>query len=317
VDPPAGATLGEFLAEADRAGKTAVPMVEHLYLPRFEDEVHDPGDFERTMLWRAEFRDRDPKQRLFRAEVALDLWLRTGGHTVTREAGALTRALTLRHYPGLSLDHIRAQYHSRVFAAQDLAKLWHGPRRAHAGIAVTEPAPGALSPAPEPTPRAEKLLPVFARRTVPARAVPPRADLYVIGTAPVEAALPGLRAARLSAAALDALRAPGPVLHALRHPAALRGGTWSAERARAVGWVRDIATARQWAVSREAAYAEIRAEEATPEALAERIAALFRTPVLRGTAGFVPPDAPVIRETPFEVPIRTIAGPLAADLGYR
>jgi hypothetical protein len=107
------------------------------------------------------------------------------------------------------------------------------------------------------------------------------------------------------------------VLHALAHPAALRGGTWSAERSRAVDWVRDIAMARQWAVTRGAVYAEIRGEDATPERLAEVLRALFRVPGLRGAAGFVMPDAPEIRLTPFEVPILAVAGPLAADLGYR
>ena len=111
------------------------------------------------------------------------------------------------------------------------------------------------------------------------------------------------------------------MLAVLRHPATIHGHgvRRSEERARAAEWTRRIAQARQWAVDRGAVYAEIRAEDLVvqPEILRDLLLRLFRSPVARGSTGFVRTDLPVISRRPYENPVRTITAPLAADLGYR
>lgn len=315
VDPPAGETLQSVLARAERAGHVAIPMEEHLFLPRAESDRHRTGSFERTMDWRAHFTERDQKQRLFRAGVPLDTWLRTGGHTITRDPRALAPPLVLRHYPGLSLDDLRSKYLARVFARDDLARNWHATRRAAESFDIGPPPPGTLAPGPEPPPsvslRMPCLLPRPANRTPPI----PAADLLILGDG-ADLSWFGLRVARAGPEALGGLTRPVPVLHLLRHPADLADPAPPEGRRRASDWVRGIALARQWAVTHDAAYAELRVEEAT-EALRLAVArSLIRGPAPRGAAGFLPPGQRAIRRHADCPVIRAIAAPLAADLGY-
>ncbi|NGM46177.1 glycosyltransferase [Rhodobacter sp. SGA-6-6] len=321
LDPPVGRSLADSLARAEREGWIAFPVEERLFVPRLEDEEHDPDSFPATMTAHVPMRERNPKQRLFRADADLGLWMRTGGHTVTLDPARLARpALVLRHYPGLSLDDLRAQYLSRVFSPADRARLWHAGRIASRGFDIGAPDPALFDGAPVPVAR----LPFFVPRPDAEESVLPPADLYLLGDgdetlpARVAAALPGLRGAAVQVEALWSMTRAVPVLHVLRHPAAIHGHgvRRSMERARAADWVRRIAQARQWAVDREAVYAEVRSEEALrPEVLRQVVLRLFRPPRARGAAGFVAgPQA--ISRTPYAPPVRTITGPLAADLGY-
>lgn len=325
LDPPAGTTLADCIAGAEAAGQIAFAATERLFLPRFEDEEHDSDSFPRSMESFVQMQEHDAKQRLFRADADLALWLRTGGHTVTRDPARLADTpLVLRHYPGLSLDDLRAQYLSRVFAPGDLARLWHGNRMAARAFDIC---------APDPTlfrgnrPATLRRLPFFVARADETSApLPPDADLYALGDgagdglAPLlRAALPGLRVARVPVGALAGMTRSIPVLHVLRHPAHIHGHgiRRSQERDRAAGWTRSIALARQWALDRGAAYAEIRLEDAGDAALLrDRLVRLFRPPVLRGAAGFLAAGAAPVRRAPYENPVRAITAPLAADLGY-
>ncbi len=324
LDLPQGQTLAGLVAAAGQAGRIAFAVEEQLFTPRHEDEEHDAEGFLRSMTAFVRMQEHNPKQRLFRADADLGLWMRTGGHTVTMDPAQIaTPVLRLRHYPGLSLDDLRGQYLARVFAPRDRARLWHGNRLATTGRDVAAPDPGLfLGDRPATT----RHLPFFKTRTLPAPAPPPEAaDLYLLGDgsagvrALVGQALPGLRLSVLHPGALALITRPMPVLHVLRHPAGLHapGVRRSEERALAADWTRGIAAARQWAADRNAVYAEIRAEEAEadPALLRLVLLGLYRAPVPRGTAGcLVAPDR--ITRTPYEAPVRSIAGPLAADLGY-
>lgn len=327
IDPPKGRRLADCLAEADRQGRIAFPVEEHLFVPRLEEEEHDPDRFPATMKAHVRMQEHNPKQRLFRADADLGLWMRSGGHTVTRDTARLARpALVLRHYPGLSLDDLRAQYLSRVFSPRDRARAWHANRTAARAFDIVEPDPALFAAAELATVRS---LPFFAPRPCTGSpALPTGADLYLLeddgGTdfpARIHAALPGLRTAVVPVEALWSMRRSLPVLIVLRHPATIHGHgvRRSEERARAVDWTRRIAQARQWAVNRGAIYAEIRSEDLVlrPEILRDLLPRLFRSPVVRGSGGFVPADLPVISRHPYESPVRTITAPLAADLGYR
>lgn len=323
LDPPDGTTLAECLAQADASGQMAFACNEQLFLPLYEDEEHDPDSFQTTLTAHVPLQDRDPKQRLFRRDADLGLWLRTAGHTVTRDADRLARPrLTLRHYPGLSLDDLRGQYLARVFAPDDRARHWHSNRAAAQGFQIVAPDPELFKPEatyrhlpflqPQPTPEAHPL--------------PKGADLFLLAdrTDPgmadrIAALLPGLRVAEVAVTDLPAMRRMCPVLHVLSHPARLhgRGVQRSLERSRAEDWTRSVALARQWAVDRNAAYAEIRLEELdTPEQWFDRLLRLWQPPVLRGAQGFLPTSVADIRAARWANPVRGITRSLAADLGY-
>jgi glycosyltransferase involved in cell wall biosynthesis len=327
LDPPEGQSLTDCLARADAGGHVAFNCDEHLFVPGFEDEEHDPQTFPQTMTAYVRMRERDRKQRLFRSDADLGLWLRTGGHTVTRDPRRIADVtLTLRHYPGLSLDDLRSQYLSRVFSPEDRARLWHGNRMAAGRIDIVEPERHLFS-GTEPVELDH--LPFFAQRSPDAaRPLPPESDLYLLGEDALDApehlilsALPGLRTARIAVADLGGMTRMVPVLHILSHPAGLHGPgiQRSIERSRAIAWTRRIALARQWAADRGAIYAEVRAEDtgAQPDLLKDQLVRLWHKPVLRGTDGFLDPRSAPIRQGHWANPVRRITGPLAADLGYR
>ena len=145
LDAPAGATLRAFAGRWDAEGRIAIPCLEFLFLPATEAETHRPADFEDSLATYVHLTERDPKQRLFRHDAPLDLWMATGGHTITRDPALIApEPVNLRHYLGLSLDDIRAQYYGRVFAARDLAKRWHGRRRTGVGHRIAAPPAGVL-----------------------------------------------------------------------------------------------------------------------------------------------------------------------------
>lgn len=320
--PPSGLTLVDCLTRAEAAGHLAFDCDEQLFLPAFEDEEHAPEDFRETLTTWVWMRERDPKQRVFRQTADLGLWLRTGGHTVTRDPARIaTDRLILRHYPGLSLDDLRGQYLARVFARDDRARLWHSNRAAAQGFDVVEPDPALLHEN-----RTCTALPFLAARPAPApRTLPVGADLLALTDLAdlpdrLAALVPGLRLAAVSVTDLPALRQRRPVLNLVCHPAALHGRDVqrSRERARAIDWTRRIALARQWAVDQDAAYLEIRQEDLDdPDLWADRLARLWQPPVLRGAAGFLTPEATPVRRTPWEHPVKAITAALAADLGYR
>ena len=53
-------------------------------------------------------------------------WSATGGHELPLGTRKLApERIRLRHYIGLSLDHLRSQYLGRVFSAEDLQQGWH------------------------------------------------------------------------------------------------------------------------------------------------------------------------------------------------
>jgi len=325
LDPPEDLPLADCLDRARADGRLAFACDEELFLPGFEDEEHDPQHFVETLTTSVLMRERDAKQRLFHSDADLGLWLRTAGHTVTRDPGQIAETrLRLRHYPGLSLDHLRAQYHARVFAPEDRARLWHGNRMIGQVEEVVEPDP-ALFQGPElaSVPR----LPFLSQTGLaPQPRLPEAVDLFLLGGHPgaerqVKAALPGLRIAQVQPPALSRMTRMVPVLHVVTHPAVLHGPgvQRSLERRRACDWTRAIAQARQWAAERNAAYLELRSEDGLddPEALLSRLTRLWQPPILRGTAGFLAPDAPVVTASPWENPVRAITRPLAADLGYR
>ncbi len=332
IDPPKNKTMAQLLSEAESAQKHAISCTEHLYLPLLEDEEHDPDTFQETMRARMIFREHDEKQRLFHSSAPLDLWMATGGHTVTRDASKLAnQRVILRHYPGLSLDDLRAQYMSRVFAPDDVRKLWHGPRQASRYYDIVEPDPTLFrAPPSEPQEGVEKRLPIFQvnDQAVSSPCLNLACDLHVICAnhvrenvmKHVNAQFPGLRCCISDLPPLPDQRRAVPILHLVTHPGNLhqRGQRRSQERDRAIEWTRHIAQTRQHALDTSAPYIEMRLEdlERHPHRLPRVLRRLYTGRLPLGSAGFLPKDATPLSAPAFANPIRAICGPLAADLGY-
>ncbi len=137
--------LAKALNAADKEGALAIGCDEYMFLPRGEDDQHRPDDFIETMHAYVPFAEKDPKQRVFRRDAPLDLWLKTGGHTVSRDQQVIaSEKLQLNHYVGLSLDHLRSQYLPRIFSAKDRVKHWHSNRMGDLDDLIVEAAPGEL-----------------------------------------------------------------------------------------------------------------------------------------------------------------------------
>ncbi|MEM9755456.1 MAG: glycosyltransferase family 2 protein [Pseudomonadota bacterium] len=312
LDTPDGTALSDYLQLWERSDVVAFDCDETVFLPTSEADVHAPDRFPETMQSGLTLRERDRKQRLFRAGTPLDLWIATGGHTVSHIAAPVV--LGLRHYIGLSLDLIRSEYLGRVFAPRDLAKAWHTTRQG-TGLCVVPPPDGAVSDISGTLPDA-KALPVFAPARgcarVPADDGPVDLTLasFKAETADkVQAALsqafPGIRVGA-------GIRGAVPHLCVHEHPAtAVPGG--SIEHAEA--WLRHTASARQTALWGAQPMYEVRVEEAgsEPATLIHAVRGLLAQPA---------PARRLVTSWPERaVPgygghLQRITGALARDLGY-
>ncbi|WP_299700096.1 glycosyltransferase [uncultured Tateyamaria sp.] len=317
LTPKDGLTIPEAVRSVNQA---AFACEEYLHLPLFEDEVHDSRNFRRTMNQTTRMMERDEKQRLFRRDAPLDVWMATGGHTISRRAEdvALNR-LRLDHYLGLSLDDIRGQYYSRVFARRDLQKLWHLNRKAAAQFDIV----GAIDSLPKET----KTLPIFRCTEERRVKIKSGADIVVLAqkkadfnelSSNLSASFPGLRL-HLETSPIVPQTAL-PVLNFLSHPAWIHRlqNTRGEERQQASAWTRRLANARQAALERSTPYAEIRMEDLQAGRVDMRQTLQF---LLLGAPnannGMILGRSETISMEPYTSPVKDITKSLAADLGYR
>ncbi|MEO0918509.1 MAG: glycosyltransferase family 2 protein, partial [Pseudomonadota bacterium] len=321
IDTPDKTPLSEFLTYWMNTDVTAFPCREVMYLPKSEADQHMPDTFQDTMKACLRIADRDPKQRVFRADAPLDRWMATGGHTVTRPTEPVPdTALTLRHFFGLSLDQIRAEYLGRVYAPENLGKLWH--RASSAGEITTHAPPKGMLYSPETvadTP-AHRRVPVFRSRPVaPAVAADPSANVELVTTCAATQdqvsklaaeMFPGLRLSPIASNAV-AMR---PRLLVAEHPA-LDCPKGNAAIAHGENWLRRIAGGRQAGFVNGTPYAELRLEdlEEIPgllqHALRRLLSGSLLSPVLAETE-------PVRSRSDYAGRLKAITGRLAADFGY-
>jgi hypothetical protein len=317
IDTAEGLPLKDVLPLWEPQGVVAFPAVELMYLPTSEDERHEPATFEATMQGCVRIAERDPKQRVFRATAPLERWLATGGHTVLNSGPELAgRPVWLRHYPGLSLDHIRAQYLARIFAADDLAKSWHTNRLGTA-MTVVPTAPGVLSA------RADALTAAPMRGIPVLAALPDQRgsdgcgmfDLQVLAVSPavrqmvagaIGDAFEGLRIGRSGPMC--------PTLSVLEHPARSLGPE-SDIVGHAEHWLRASAGARQIGLVTAGAFAEIRIETIEAE-LAQLVDAVRWLLSGNVTAPAFAEASPVHRDERLRGRLADLTRPLATDLGY-
>ena len=320
IDTPEGTPLSEFLPLWDGSDAVSLACNEIMFLPTSETDWHAPDRFVETMQACIRIEERDPKERVFRASAPLTRWMATGGHTVAASGDRRpTAPLTLRHYFGLSLDQIRADYLGRIYAPGDLGKRWHGGRQA---IAMT-----VVPPAPDVLHTAETVGGSPAHRKVPVfEALPDAATSVETGNADVDVTCTSDGAwSKVSATAarhFTGLRlrrvqpsdpSVRPRLLVVEHPASHHRGD---PVTHGEAWLRLVAGTRQMGLVGNAAYAELRLEDvdAAPALLLDTLRNL-----LTGNAqgARLSQTVPTHARQDYEGRLKAITLPLATDLGYR
>ena len=128
--PIEGETLREFIERCAASGVDVINCDEFIFVPENEAADYQNTDFIEKMTKYYHF---------FRSGLALHRFLRTasgkldwngsGGHRLDLTNRTLGKEhARKRHYIGLSLDHSRSQYFSRVFSSKGLLNGWHGNR---------------------------------------------------------------------------------------------------------------------------------------------------------------------------------------------
>jgi Sulfotransferase family/Glycosyl transferase family 2 len=123
--PNEGESLREMIERLDKAGFDIIDCDEFVFAP--VEKASESQDFVNEMrhyyhfspigrtLHRAQRRASTPSK-----------WSLTGGHKLSLVDQKLApERIRLRHYIGLSLDHLRSQYLGRVFAGEELQRGWH------------------------------------------------------------------------------------------------------------------------------------------------------------------------------------------------
>ena len=123
-------SLRQFIERVDRSGYDVIDADEFVFPPRNEADNFEGSDFVETMRYYYRFAPRGRKlHRVFRKSYASDRWVHSGGHSVSvSEERIAPQKLRLRHYIGLSLNHLRRQYLGRVFSGMELKRGQHGNR---------------------------------------------------------------------------------------------------------------------------------------------------------------------------------------------
>jgi hypothetical protein len=137
--PNQGESLREMIERLDREGFDLIDCDEFVFAP--VEDASEPHDFVNEMrhyyhfspigrtLHRAQRRANGPSS-----------WSPTGGHQLPLDGRKLApERIRLRHYIGLSLDHLRSQYLGRVFAGEELQRGWHYNRIATTQELIVKP----------------------------------------------------------------------------------------------------------------------------------------------------------------------------------
>gem|GEM_PF-2651165 len=128
--PVEGESLRDFIERQSFQGVDVIDCDEFVFVPENENANYSPENFVEKMNRYYHF-DKPGRtlHRFIRLAPGAIEWGGSGGHRINITNRILaTERIRLRHYIGLSLDHLRAQYYSRVFSSQGLLNQWHGNR---------------------------------------------------------------------------------------------------------------------------------------------------------------------------------------------
>lgn len=123
--PVEGESLREMIVRQNALGYDVIDCDEFVFVPR--SEGYYPSDFVKGLTQYYHFSP--PGRTLHRLQRNGNMvkpWSTGAGHRLQTEPGKVApERVRLRHYMGLSMDHLRSQYLSRVFDGRELADRWH------------------------------------------------------------------------------------------------------------------------------------------------------------------------------------------------
>ena len=136
--------LRQFIEQCHHHGYDVIDCDEFVFVPN--SDTDEPRDFVQGL--RSYYYFAPPKRTLHRfqrVEGSLGGWAKTGGHRLDLKGRNLApQRVRLRHYMGLSFDHLRAQYLGRVFSREDLLSGKHRKRVATTTEFIAHPDPKQL-----------------------------------------------------------------------------------------------------------------------------------------------------------------------------
>jgi hypothetical protein len=125
-----GESLREFIERNSAIGVDVINCDEFIFVPENEEVDYHGTDFiDKMTKYYHFFRPGLALHRFVRTSSGKLDWDGTGGHRLVLTDRTLGEEhARKRHYIGLSLDHLRSQYFSRVFSSKGLLKGWHANR---------------------------------------------------------------------------------------------------------------------------------------------------------------------------------------------
>ncbi len=144
--PREGESLRGMIERMNATHYDVIDCDEFVFVPENEQADYRSADFVTTMRHYYYFAPPGRAlHRAFRRSSGAPEWAHTGGHRLGLANRKLApEKIRMRHYIGLSMDALRAQYLSRVFAVDELRKGWHHNRVATTADFIIPPPPARL-----------------------------------------------------------------------------------------------------------------------------------------------------------------------------
>jgi hypothetical protein len=144
--PRDGESLRGLIERLDPAGFDVIDCDEFVFVPCDNEDNRVGGDFVASMRRYYHFAPKGRTlHRYLRRDSAAGGWSDTGGHGLRlADLHVAPEKVRLRHYIGLSIDHLRSQYLGRVFTGDELQRGWHGNRVPTTQDFVIAPRPDRL-----------------------------------------------------------------------------------------------------------------------------------------------------------------------------
>ena len=129
--PPPFRSLREAVGHVQEAGFNAVNFDEFVFVPTSDDESFEDKDYASLMSAYYYFAPHPLRQvKLWKKRSDVALGPSAGHQTTFEDRRVYPVSFAMKHYIGLSRDHIVQKYSSRKFSPRLLARGWHG-RRPH------------------------------------------------------------------------------------------------------------------------------------------------------------------------------------------
>ncbi len=140
-------TLRHMIERIDREGYDVIDCDEFIFVPMHPDD-DEPKDYINAMRYYYYYKPKNFKlHRVQRVAGAKEKdWSQSSGHGLSLEGRKLApEKICKRHYIGISFDHLRGQYISRVFDGKALLRGWHNVRTGLNPQSIVRPSVRALN----------------------------------------------------------------------------------------------------------------------------------------------------------------------------